>query len=62
MYCPHAKSDMTPCFTRDGHLALITIQTTWSCVGCERQVHPTDQQQAYYNNLMDSLIKKGKRK
>lgn len=62
MDCPHAKSDVTPCFRRDGHLALITIQTLWACVGCEREVHPTDKQEAYYYKLLDSLTKEGRRK
>jgi hypothetical protein len=29
--CPRAKSDMTPCIARDGHLALADDR---ACVGC----------------------------
>ncbi len=39
--CTRAKSDMTPCFVRDGELAVATATTGWGagqrkiCVGCE---------------------------
>jgi len=29
--CPRAKSDMTPCVARDGHLA---VASDGNCVGC----------------------------
>jgi hypothetical protein len=31
--CPRAKSDMTPCIARDGHLAMAGDPPT-DCVGC----------------------------
>jgi hypothetical protein len=45
--CPHAKSDMTPCYIKDGDVALcyMTPSMDWKnetrgppthCVGCER--------------------------
>ncbi len=39
MPCPRAKSDMTPCYVKDGELA-VAIATGWGgsrriCVGCE---------------------------
>jgi hypothetical protein len=36
-FCPFAKSDMTPCVRRDGHICWVL--NTWDkpiCVGCER--------------------------
>ena len=41
MKCPRAKSDMTPCYLRDGELAIAIAKTGWGagerkiCVGCE---------------------------
>jgi hypothetical protein len=34
--CPYAKSDMSPCIARDGHLALAGDPPS-DCVGCGRQ-------------------------
>jgi hypothetical protein len=44
--CPHAKSDMTPCYMRDGEVTLIVMvpqsggkteeRLPLHCVGCER--------------------------
>lgn len=62
MDCPHAKSDMTPCFLRDEHLALIIVGPIWACVGCERQVHPNLQQEINLKKLIDDLNKRGRRK
>lgn len=39
--CPRAKSDMTPCVARDGHLA---CDDDGDCVGC--QENPSDLLQA----------------
>ena len=36
MKCPHAKSDMTPCYLKDGEVTLVEIWHTPHCVGCER--------------------------
>ena len=36
-YCERAKSDMTPCYKRDGYLALTN---DGNCVGCG--IKPTD--------------------
>lgn len=39
MRCPHAESDMTPCYMKDGKMALCHIgseETPTHCVGCER--------------------------
>ena len=39
--CPRAKSDMTPCYLRDGDLAVAEAKEGWGsgvrqiCVGCE---------------------------
>lgn len=39
--CPRAKSDMTPCYLRDGDLAVALATKGWGagqreiCVGCE---------------------------
>jgi hypothetical protein len=32
--CPWAKTDMTPCIARDGHLALSASRKGPQCVGC----------------------------
>jgi hypothetical protein len=34
--CPRAKSDMTPCIARDGHLALASMDSAGgeTCIGC----------------------------
>ena len=36
--CPYAKSDMTPCFLKDGDMTIVHIRTREVCVGCERSV------------------------
>jgi hypothetical protein len=39
--CPRAKSDMTPCYIKDGDLAIAIANAGWGagarkiCVGCE---------------------------
>lgn len=33
--CPYAKSDMTPCYYRDGKITEVVIHGRKSCVGCE---------------------------
>lgn len=33
--CSRAKSDMTPCYIRDGEIVVIEIKGHRACVGCE---------------------------
>jgi hypothetical protein len=33
--CPHAKSQMTPCYLKDGDVTLVEIHGRPHCVGCE---------------------------
>jgi hypothetical protein len=33
--CPYAKSDMTPCYIKDGKVVEVFISGKPSCVGCE---------------------------
>jgi len=41
MKCKHAKSDMTPCYIKDGDLVVVISDSGWGsgqrkiCVGCE---------------------------
>jgi hypothetical protein len=35
MDCPHAKSQMTPCYLKDGDVTLVEIHGRPHCVGCE---------------------------
>ena len=34
--CPYAKSDMTPCYLKDGDL--VVVGSDERCVGCERKI------------------------
>ena len=34
--CPYAKSDMTPCYLRDGEIVRCEIYGKACCVGCEK--------------------------
>lgn len=36
--CPYARSDMTPCYLRDGDMCIVEIRGTPNCVGCERSI------------------------
>lgn len=38
MDCPYAKSDMTPCFIRDGDVVIVKDAEREICVGCERGI------------------------
>ncbi len=43
MKCPRAKSDMTPCYVKDGDLAVAEVSPGWMperkiCVGCEHSI------------------------
>jgi len=42
--CPYAKSDMTPCYYRDGVIVEVMIGGHKSCVGCEHMFEWLDQQ------------------
>jgi hypothetical protein len=42
MKCPHAKSDMTPCYLKDGKMCLVEIWHRPHCVGCERSQRKLD--------------------
>lgn len=37
--CPYAKSDMTPCYLKDGDIAIATTGDERKiCVGCEHKI------------------------
>lgn len=37
--CPYAKSDMTPCYLRDGDIVIVKDSYDHDiCVGCERSI------------------------
>lgn len=43
--CPYAKSEMTPCYRRDGDVCLIVMHRRPHCVGCEHSQEWLDKQE-----------------
>jgi len=53
MKCQYARSDMTPCYTKDGVIALCTDSfLKHLCVGCERRIYPTNGELSDYDKLV----------
>lgn len=46
MDCPYAKSDMTPCFIKDGEVVIAKDGEHDICVGCERRIDRLKKEQA----------------
>ena len=64
--CGRAKSDMTPCYVKDGDLAKALAESGWMagvreiCVGCEINVGLLREERAAATEAIANLVKGGK--